>query len=166
MTGRILGIKKSFILRTLSILMLFAFITSTYFTTKIYQIYDLWFYNFCLALGIVQLVKSILFKIDSSFYFGTLLILVGISGYIFWLTQTIDYAIFYISVSFMISSIALAIYYKQRFHIIIAFSIFFVEIYGILLKKSLITLPIFVAFVSIFLLLLILEITLSFIWRK
>ena len=166
MRGRLFGVKKSYILRAVIILMLLSTIASSLACILVLKIYDLWFFNICLALGIFQMTKAMLFKLDSCLYLGSLLILIGTSGYVFWLTKTLDYAIFYISLAFAISSIFTFIKCGQKFHLVFAFSTIFVTLFGLLVKKNLITLPIFIAFVGSFLLLLILEITIFFKRRK
>ena len=166
MRGRLLGIKKTYLLLASILISLAFFIFSCYFAVLDYRIYDLWFYNFCVSLSIFELSKGFLFKLDSSLYLGFLLLFLGIAGNIFWLTNTTEYAVFYIFSAFSISSIATFIKTGQKFHLIFAYSIIFVSIFGILLKKNFITWPIFIAFVGAFLLLLILEIIIFFKRRR
>lgn len=166
MNGRICGIKKTYILRVTAVIVLLGFVCTTIYSLLKLKIPDLWFYNFCFAIGFFELTKGLLFKLDSSLYLGCLTTGIGIAGYIFWLTGTIGYAIFYIALAFITASIITSVKTKQHFHLVFAFSIFFVALYGILLKKSLINMSIFIAFVSVFLLLLIIEIIIFYIRRK
>lgn len=165
MTGRVLGIKKTYILRISALLSTIFFISSLIFVIT-HQKYSLWFFNFCLAVGFFELCKSFLFNLDSSLYIGFLLSTIGASGYIFTFTNTQSFAVFYIATAFATSSLITFWFSKQRFHLIFAYSLFFVSLFGILLKKSLINMPIFIAFTATFLLLLILEITIFFIRRR
>ncbi len=166
MNGRVCGIKKTYILRATAVIALLGFVCATIFSSLKLKIPDLWFYNFCLSIGLFELTKGLLFKLDSSFYLGCLTTGIGIAGYIFWLTGTIEYAVFYIALAFVTASIITSVKTKQHFHLVFAFSIFFVALYGILLKKSLINMSIFIAFINLFLLLLIMEMIIFYIWRK
>ena len=158
MKGRLFGIKKTYLLRASVIFSIIYFFISTTLFFINFQIFDLWFYNFCISLSIFELTKGFLFKLDSSCYFGFLLLFLGLSGYIYWLTNTIEFSLFYILLSFIFASIITYLKTGQKFHLIFSFSIIFVTIYAFLLKKNFITWSIFIAFVGLFLLLLILEI--------
>lgn len=161
MYGRILGVKKTLFLRAFAILAVLCFIALCLLSVYVFKIPDLWFYGFCLCLGSFEIVKSMLFKLDSSFYLGTLVTGIGAVGFIFWFTHMPQLAPFYILLAFVTSSLLTALFCGQRFHLIIAFSLSFVGLYAYLLTKSLITPPIFIAFVVAFLVLFILEIILS-----
>ncbi len=166
MKGRFAGIKKTYLLRGAASFAFVLFVVGTILSVSLFKIPSLWFFSFCVAIGYFELAKGMLFKLDSSFYLGTLTFLIGVSGFAFLTTNTVDYSPFYISAAFIISSIAAFVVCKQRFHLIFAYSTFFVALFGILLKKSLIILPIFIAFVGAFLLLLLLEIIINFKRRK
>ncbi len=166
MRGRLIGIKKTYLLRTSAILAILFFIASTTLSIIYFKIADLWFYCFCLSISIFELTKGLLFKLDSSIYLGLVNLFIGISGYTSWLSETIDYTIFYISASFILASLFTFGITKQKYHLIFSFSLFFVTIYGVLLKKNFINTPIFIAFIGAFLLLLIVEITIFFARRK
>lgn len=166
MRARLIGIKKTYLLRISVVLAILFFIVTTAVSIIYFKIADLWFYSFCLSISIFELTKGLLFKLDSSFYLGLINLFIGISGYIAWFTETIDFIIFYISTSFIISSLLTFCITKQNFHLFFSFSLFFVTIYGILLKKNFINTPIFIAFIGGFLLLLIVEIIIFFAWRK
>ncbi|MDE6583179.1 MAG: hypothetical protein K2K31_00820, partial [Clostridia bacterium] len=60
-----------------------------------------------------------MFRLDSAFYFGILLILIGISGYLYVFTPTRHYASVYILSSFALTSVLTFCITKQRFHLII-----------------------------------------------
>ena len=139
--GKFLGIKKTYILRTIAIACFLGFLSFVFISIFLFKSPTLWFYAFCVFVGLFELLKAFLFKFDSSVYLGTLLL-----------------SAFYIAISFILASIFTFIFCGQRFHLIIAFSIFFVSIYAILYVINLINLPILIAFLVPFLLLLIVEI--------
>lgn len=158
MEGRVFKIKKSILLIVSAFLFFSAFITLTLISIFVWKIADLWFYSFCLCLGIYELIKSNFFRLDSSLYIGTLLVFIGAFGYVFWFTKTISFAPLYILSAFASASIITFFKTGQKFHLIFAYSIIFVAIFVFLLLKSLISLHIFIAFVVPFLILLILEV--------
>lgn len=158
MSGRIFGIKKSFLLKVFAILAICSFIALTVLSVLVFKIPELWFYSFCLCFGIFEVVKSFFFKLDSSFYLGNLAFYIGIFGYIFIFTNQTKYAPIFILSAFIISSLLMFLIYKQRFHLILFFSLIFVTVYSYLLINSLITTPIFIAFVVTFLVLLVVTI--------
>ena len=158
MKGRIFGIKKSFFLWVSAIILFLLFLTLDIVLALFLKIPVLWFYSFCLCLGIYELIKSILFRLDSAVYSGSLLSLIGTSGFVFWLTNTSHFALVYILVAFSLSSFITFILCKQTFHLILSYSLFFVSAYSYILIKSLISLPIFIAFICSFLVLLFMEI--------
>ncbi len=161
MQGRVLGIKKTYLLRATALICFVAFVALCVLSATIFKKADLWFYSFCLCLGTFELVKSMLFKLDSSFYLGTLLFGIGAVGYIFLFTNTRIYAPFYICLAFIVASVLTAVFCGQRFHLIIAYSIFFVALYALMLIKNFITTPIFIAFIVPFLVLFILGVILG-----
>lgn len=161
MTGRIFRIKKSTIMKAFALLFFLCFLGFIFLSYFVFKKPDLWFYSFCLFLGLFQILKSKLFKYDSSFYLGTLLNGIGISGFVYIFTNTIDFAVFYILLSFVLASVLTYIFCGQRFHLIIAYSLSFAGLYGFLFTKNLITLPVFIAFLTPFLVLLIVEVIFS-----
>lgn len=165
MQGRLAGIKKSYLIRISAILLLFVFIVSVLLDIYLLNVAELWFFSFCLCIGLFELVESFLFHFDSAFYFGSLLSLIGSSGYIFTFPEISKFAVFFVALSFLIASLLTSIVYKQKFHLIISFSILFPTTYGFLFAKNLITLPIFIAFSCCFLVILILSLTTSLKWR-
>lgn len=158
MQGRWLKIKKTWLLRAVACLLFLIFVGLVFMTAYVFKIADLWFFSFCICIGLLELVESIMFHFDSAFYFGSLLSLIGTSGFVFLFLSLQKFAIFFIAIAFALASAFTAVVYKQQFHLIIAFSIIFPTIYGYLFVKNLITLPIFIAFSVAFLLLLILGI--------
>ena len=155
MNGRVFRIKKSILLKSFAVICFVLFLVLTFLSFSTFKIPDLWFFSFCLMIGSFEIFKSFLFNFDSSFYLGTLTFFIGISGFVFWLTHTTFYAPFYICFAFVFSSLLTFFVCGQRFHLIIAYSITFVTIFAFLLTKNLITMPIFIAFVLPFLVLLV-----------
>ncbi len=162
MNGRVLGVKKSIILRTSALLFSWAFFVFIFISIFVLKNPALWFFGFCLFLGVFEIVKSLLFRLDSSLYFGSLLTNIGIVGFVFFYTNTTFYAGYYVCLAFIVASVVTCIVCRQPLHLVLAFSIFFVGIYSLLLTKNFISTPIFIAFVVPFLLLLILEMFLHF----
>ncbi len=157
MTGRIFGIKKSTLLHFFAMTAFLAFVTYVFLSIFLWKNPHLWFFGFCLFVGGFEIVKSVLFKFDSCVYIGTLLLGVGISGFVFTFTNTTAYAPYYIALAFIVASLVTNLICGQKFHLIIAFSITFVTLYCFLHTINLITIQILLAFILPFLLLLITE---------
>ena len=162
MRGRINGIKKTYILRFLSVALILLFIGFIFLNIFVLPFPTLWFFAFSFLLGIFEVSKSRLFKLDSGFYLGSLLIFIGISGFIFTLTKTNEFWYLYLMFDFFLSSFLTFLVCGQYFHLIFDFSLLFVLIFTTLYTFSFITLPIFIAFLLSFLLLFILIILLNF----
>ena len=165
MRSRVFGIKKSLLLKTFAVFLFLLFAISTFFSIYSLKLPSLWFYNFCICVGFFQLAKGFLFNFDSTLYIGFLLTFVGAVGVIFSLTQTANFAIFYILIALSTASVFTFIYAGQKFHLIFAYSLIFVNIFSFLLVKKFITLPIFIAFISLFLVLLVVGIFCNKKWR-
>lgn len=166
MTGYFCGMKKTYILRFLFFLLLVFFVVMTTLSFTILSKPALFFYSFCLSIGLYQVAKGILFRLDSSFYLGSLLNFIGAFGFYFYLSNQTQFSAQYISSAFLFASMVTFLFFLQFFHLIVSYSIFFVNIFGWLLSKNLITLSIFIAFVVPFLVLLSVTIFLSIKWRK
>ena len=167
MRGRILGVKKSKILGVMIIVNLAIFITFIFFNAFLLSEYKtLWFYAFSVLVGVYEITKSRFFKLDSAFYFGTATLLVGISGFVFTFTRTLEYLSLYLLADFALTSLLCAIVCGQRFHLILFYSLFFVLIFDLVQKLNLITYTISIAICIGFLLLLILIISVSFLMSR
>ena len=160
MDGRLFNIKKSLILRAIFATMTLLFVALVSLNITTFKIPLLWFWHFCGCTGIYQLTKALLFKLDSSLYLGFLLLFGCISGHLYILLDWAEYAIILILVSFVLTSIACAIFLKQSFHLVVAYILLFLTIFSILLTKNLITIAIFIAFVVPFLVISILDLLL------
>ena len=161
MKGRVMGFKKTWFLRSIALCCALLFVGLTCFAFLKLKIPNLWFYSFCLGVGIYELSKGLLFRFDSALYFGLLMTNIGASGYIFYLCNLREYAVFFIAISFIIASILTFVLCQQRFHLILAYSITFLSLYGFLFAKKLISTPILIAFILLFLIQLVVSITLN-----
>lgn len=155
MLGRVNGVKKTFLLRFFAIFFSLAFVSLATLSFFVFKIPDLWFFSFCICLGLYEIIKSTFFKLDSAFYLGNLLFFIGLSGFIFLFTKTSIFSSVFILSSFTFASLLTFLCCGQRFHLIIAFSTTFIGFYSYLLIKNLITPVIFIAFIVAFLLLLL-----------
>ncbi len=125
MRGRVLGIKKTNILRCSFFIVWLLIITETVLSIVLLKNNYLWFYGFCLLLGLHLLIKASLFRLDSSCYFGFLLFFIGLSG-IFWNFLPIsNYIGSMLIFSFFLASFMTFLFYRQRFQLFIAFILFF-----------------------------------------
>lgn len=165
-SGRFFGIKKTTLLKIFAMLAFFAFVA--YIFLCIFWLKDpmIWFFGFCIFLGGFEIIKSFLFRFDSSLYFGSLLSSIGVLGFVFISTGTSSYAGYYIALAFILASLVTYVFSGQKFHLIVAFSTFFVSLYSLLLTKNLITTSNFVAIVVPFLVLLISEMIIICFFRK
>jgi hypothetical protein len=161
MNGRFLGIKKTIVLRFSAVFNFLLFATLTLCCILLFKKPTLWFYSLCLSVGLYQLCKGVLFRLDSAFYFGSLTLAVGAVGFLFTLLQLQKFAVFFIALAFAVASIFTFAAFRQKFHLVFTYSLSFVNLYGFLLAKNLITTSIFLAFVVPFLLQLVISVILK-----
>ena len=155
MQGRIFSIKKTTILRLSFIINLILYFTSLVLSFTILNIKDLWFFSFCCFIGIQLLVKSILFRHDSSCFFGIILFLIGFFYfYCFYLGIFQFYIVFMLS-SFSISSFTTYYFFNQPFQFAVGLSLFFASISTFIFILNIITLLIFLALLMVNVLLLV-----------
>ena len=167
MRGRIGSIKKSNLLSAVLITFLIVFVAFIVLNIFMFGSYKtVWFYAFCTLVGLYEILKSRFFKLDSAFYFGCSILFVGISGFVYTFTNTLDYLSIYLLSSFALASILSFLVCGQKFHLVIFYSLFFVLIFELLYKLNLITYTISIAICLSFLLLLIVIITVSFLCSK
>lgn len=81
MQGRVFGIKKSTILKFSGWVNLSLIIFFVLFSIFFMRNYYLWFFVFCFFIGVHCLIKSLLFRLDSSCFLGFLLLLIGVAGF-------------------------------------------------------------------------------------
>ena len=163
MRGRIVGVKKTKILKFVLITHLLLFLTAILINILIIPNYPaFWYFAFSFLVGTYEVLKSRLFKLDSGFYLGSFLIFIGISGFVFTFTKTDSYWCLYLLADFFIASFLTFLVCGQYFHLIFDFSLLFIIIFTSFYTFSLITLPIFIAFLVAFFVLFILIITFNF----
>ena len=166
MEGRVFGMKKSIVLLAVAISMFFCFITMLFLSIFLFKIPSLWFFSFCACVGLYELTKSFLFRIDSSLYLGSLLTSIAFVGFFCLFSSNMTYFPVLIPACFCFSSITVFLFFKQRFHLILAFSISYFALYGFLLIKKIISFQIFIDFTLPFLVLLIVIVLSSMKWRR
>lgn len=145
MTGRIFSIKKSTWLIVSLLINSFLYLGISIPFVVIYKDYNSIFFIFCLVTGFHQVFKSVLFKLDSSCFFGFVLFLVG-----FFYFYCLFFSLIWLYPSFLVLSFAIAslitgYFYKQSFHIFLALSLYFVGLGLLLFLFNLISLWIFLA---------------------
>ncbi len=157
MRGRILSIKKSTWLLMSMILNIVIFIGGSIFAFTYLNQYDYWFFIFCVCIGFHLILKGILFRFDSSCYFGLTLFLIGIF-YFYSLYFNIIYLYpVFIMLSFCISSLFIFYFFKQPYHLILSFSLFFASIGLLFYLINIISIPIFLAIVLACVILLVVK---------
>ena len=154
MRGRIFTIKKTTILRLSFIINLLLFVASSLISLFVIKNYNLWFFMFCLFIGLHLIIRSFLFKFDSSCYFGFLLLFVGIF-YLYCLFLNLLMYPLFILLSFSIASYLTAFFYKQNFHYFLSISLILVDIGLLLYMINIITIWIFLAIILAVVILLI-----------
>ena len=155
MRARVFSIKKSTLLSLSlavnTIFFFFFFVLSVLFLKN----YNLWFFIFCFFIGLHLINKSLLFKFDSSCYFGVLLLFIGLLYFLaFFFNIMYIYSVFVAS-SFSIASFSTYVFFKQSFQLFLALSLFFVTIGLLLFVLKLISVWIFVAIISASVILLV-----------
>ena len=156
MRGRVLGIKKSIWLILSLVINAIIFATLSAFALMNGKYNDI-FYIFCLSTGIHLFFKSLLFKFDSSCYFGLTLFMVGATYFLAQYFQVYYLYPAFIIISFAVSSLITGIVYKQPFQIFLAISLFFVSLGLVLFLLKFISAWIFVAFAIVGVLLLVIR---------
>ena len=155
MRGRILSIKKTTLLKLSFVINSSLFLVSLALSLTILSIPNLWFFSFLIAISFHLIIRSILFHLDSSCYFGSLLLSVGgLYLYSYFLHITNFYPVFII-LSFAIASFCCGYFFKQGYHFWISFSLFFIAIFCFLYLLNIISLWIFLAIIAADVLLLI-----------
>ena len=166
MRGRIYGIKKSKILGVTLLLFLIIYLVFIGLNVIFFKEYcTLWFYVFCLLVGLFEILKGRFFKLDSAFYLGAGLLLTGVSGGVSILSATEVFLPIYILLAWVVASVLSYTICGQRFHLVIAYSLFFVLIFQLLQKLNLISFSISIAICLSFLLLLVVSALVSFLKR-
>ena len=155
MRGRIFTIKKTTLLRLSFIINLVLFIVMSAISFFVIRNYNLWFFMFCIFIGLHLILKSMLFKFDSSCYFGTLLFLLGLM-YIYTIVFNItNFYVVFIVIAFALASFFTGFFFKQSFHYFLSFSLYFVSLDMLFYLINFISIWIFLALLALIVILLI-----------
>ncbi len=155
MRGRILTIKKTTILKLSFVLNLILFAIMTVLSFVVIKDNDLWFFMFCIFVGLHLIIRSGLFKFDSSCYFGSLLFMVGIFYIYCQGLNIINFFPVFLILAFSISSFVTAFFYKQNFHYYLSFSLYFLSADLLFFMINFISLWFFLAILGVIVLLLV-----------
>ncbi len=138
MRGRIAGIKKTDILRCSFFVTVSLIIVQLVLSIVLLKNNYLWFFGLCFFLGVHLLIKSRLFFLDSSCYFGSLLTFVGLSGIFAILTPMSNFLVMMLILSFAFASMVTYVAHHEHFHFFIAILLFFVALSEFLSQINLI----------------------------
>lgn len=116
--------------------------------------YNAWFFCFCVFSGLHLVFKSALYHLDSSLYIGTILLNLG--GFYFFVSYLeIEFSYpFFILLSFSIASYLVFSFFKQSFQLILSISLILASVFMLLFIIQIISLGIFLALLSVVVLLL------------
>ncbi len=105
------------IMLTIIILIYLTLIIISYYFNFI-KVKDFWFSAFLLAVGLILYIRYECYKIDSSFFLGILLLLLGTIGIInYYIKVNVFFEISLYIMGFALSSVANFIKFRQIFHI-------------------------------------------------
>ena len=119
MKGHVLGIKKSSLLIASFFVNALAFFALLFVSIFLFKSSSLWFFYLCLFCGQHLLIKAMLFHLDSSCYFGTLLFLVGTLGQIIEFKAGLTFSAVYFLLAFAFASLATYCFFNQKFHLVL-----------------------------------------------
>ncbi len=153
MRGKLFGIKKTKLLKVASFVFLLSFFVAVIPLILLGQA-RLWFFVFCVSMGLFQIFKALLFRMDSATYLGTLLTSLGIFGIISFLFYE-NFIGLAIILSFFLASITNYLFYKRKFQLVLAILLFFEFLLVFLLEEKLINWVILLAINAVFLVLFI-----------
>ena len=149
MQGRVFKLKKTTILSISFYFAITAFLVSTVLSVVLIRNYYAWFFFFCLFVGLHLLVKSLLFHLDSCCYFGLLLFFIGAFGIIVQFLNLLYFQSVYYLLAFAFASYFTYCFFNQKFHLVLAFSFFLVDVVWFFYKINLVSIWIFIAFVGL-----------------
>lgn len=155
MQGRIFSIKKTTILRLSFIINLMLYALSAILSLTIFKIYNLWYFSFSSFVGTQLIIKSALFRHDSSCFFGIILFLIGFFYFYCFYFDILKFFIVFLLLSFAISSFLTYYFFKQPFQLGVSLSLFFASLFTFIFISNIISLPIFLALMGCDVLLLI-----------
>jgi len=155
MRARVLKIKKSTWLNISLAVNVLLLVTVSVLFCLFLENYNLWFFIFCFFVGLHLINKSLLFKFDSSCYFGVLLLLIGGLYILSFYYQILNFYTVFIVLSFSFASFCAYSFFNQPFQLVLALSLFFVSIGLLLFLINLISVWIFVAIILLSVILLV-----------
>ena len=155
MQGRLFSIKKTTILRLSFIINFILYFSSLVFSFTILKVDNLWFFSFCVFMGLELLIKSALFKHDSSCYFGISLFFIGFFYFYCYFLQILNIYIVFLLISFSFASFSTYSLFRQPFQLYGSLSLFFASISTFIYIINVISFSIFLALLGMNVLLLI-----------
>ena len=154
MRGRFLSIKKTTILRLSFVLCMIFYATLTIFSITTKRIENAWFYYFCISVGIFLIIKSLLFRLDSSCFFGCILLFVGVFYFLVFFENIEFLFSVFVLFAFSISSFNTYVFFNQPFQFYISLSLFFASVLTFIFILGIISLGFFLALIALDVLLL------------
>ncbi len=144
MEGRIFKIKKTTILSVSFHMTFLLFALFTLLSIFLFKNNYLWFFFFCLFIGGHLLIKSSLFRLDSSCYFGSVLFWVGVMGLLVNSLGLYFFQSVYYILAFSFASFTTFCFFRQRFHLLLSLILFIIDIAWFCYKVKLIALWVFI----------------------
>ena len=155
MKARVFTIKKSTLLNLSLAINFLLFVVASVLFCLFLENYNLWFFLFCVFVGLHLINKSVLFKFDSSCYFGVLLFLIGFLYFVALYFNIFNFYPVFVLSAFSFASLFTYAFFKQPFHLFLALSLFFATIGLLLFLLKFISVWIFVAIIAVSVILLI-----------
>lgn len=150
MNGRILGVKKSTVMRISFFINLVLCLFLIFFSIFFWKNYFLWFFVFCFFAGAQTLMKAFLFRMDSATYIGFELLLLGISGFLSYFFAFPFKPLILLFASGL-ASLLTFLFTKQQFHVFGGVLMSVSGLVGFLYAIKILNLAIFLAIFLIFL---------------
>ena len=147
MRGKLLGIKKSTLLKCYALINCIIYLVIFALSLTILEYPNLWFYALIGVIGLQLVEKSILLKIDSNLYFGSLLLFSSLFHIYCFCFDILSIYPAFVVLAFGIASLFTAYFYRQGFHYYIAFWLFVISSATFIFILNYISLIIFLAIV-------------------
>ncbi len=140
--GRLAKVKKTKILKLSAVIITLLSLFFIAFSIFFFKRFDLWFFIFCIGIGLYVLIKGGLFLSDSSTYFGSLVFFVGLIG-LFINIFNLPFGQSYFLFATSLSSICVLILFKEIFHLFLSFIFAYEGVILYVFQANLINLTIF-----------------------
>lgn len=154
MRGRILRVKKTTLL-IISVALCLSAIIGLGVTSWCNGYKNEWFFIFCAFVGVHFLFRAYLMRVDSNFYLGIVMFLVGVSYFYCEMAGVLKIYPSFILLAFAFASFFTYFAYKQPFQFIIFLSLIFATFGLAFYLLNLLSLYIFLAFLLLSVLLLV-----------